>query len=209
MDDFKTEKWTLDDGRRAERRVTENKTEDGQAERVIELHVEDERPLRLQQRVVEKSKPIVYERKVETLDPKTGSVVEQKVESIEPKVQMQLVEHIASASTVAAQSVEDDCDCHVTKDEMIDTIVAAIKATRETAPVREVVREVPAPAPQPQVRAQAMPSSGSLANRLNSLGLADEIAGRVDSGSMSMMDKVLLGVIAAQIVGLGYIIFFM
>jgi len=206
MDDFKTEKWTLDDGRRAERRVTENTSENGQSERVVELHVEDERPLRLQQRVVEKSKPIVYERKVETLDPMTGSVVEQRVESIEPKVQMQLVEHIASASTVAAQNVEDDCDCHVTKDEMIDTIVAAIKATRGEAPVREVVREVPA---APQVRAQAMPSTGSLAGRLNSLGLADEIAGRVDPAGMSTMDKVLLGVIAAQIVGLGYIIFFM
>lgn len=206
MDDFKTEKWTLDDGRRAERRVTENTSDNGQSERVVELHVEDERPLRLQQRVVEKSKPIVYERKVETLDPKTGSVVEQRVESIEPKVQMQLVEHIASASTVAAQSVEDDCDCHVTKDEMIDTIVAAIKATRETAPVREVVREAPA---APAVRMQAMPSPGGLAGRLNSLGLADEIAGRVDLAGMSTMDKVLLGVIAAQIVGLGYIIFFM
>ena len=202
MDDFKTEKWTLDDGRRAERRVTENTSDNGQSERVVELHVEDERPLRLQQRVVEKSKPIVYERKVETLDPKTGSVVEQRVESIEPKVQMQLVEHIASASTVAAQSVEDDCDCHVTKDEMIDTIVAAIKATRETAPVREV------PA-APAVRMQSMPSTGGLAGRLNSLGLADEIAGRVDPAGMSTMDKVLLGVIAAQIVGLGYIIFFM
>jgi hypothetical protein len=204
MDDFKTEKWTLDDGRRAERRVTENTSENGQSERVVELHVEDERPLRLQQRVVEKSKPIVYERKVETLDPKTGSVVEQRVESIEPKVQMQLVEHIASASAVAAQSIQDDCDCHVTKEEMIETIVAAIRATRETGPVREVVRE----APVQTIRAQSVPSSGSFVSGLNSLGLADEIAGRVDSG-MSMMDKVLLGVIAAQIVGLGYIIFFM
>jgi hypothetical protein len=205
MDDFKTEKWTLDDGRRAERRVTENTSENGQSERVVELHVEDERPLRLQQRVVEKSKPIVYERKVETLDPKTGSVVEQRVESIEPKVQMQLVEHIASASSVSAQSVPDDCDCHVTKDEMIETIVAAIKATRETAPVREVVREAPVQA----VRMQSMPSSNSFTNGLNSLGLADEIAGRVDTSGMSTMDKVLLGVIAAQVVGLGYIIFFM
>jgi len=204
MDDFKTEKWTLDDGRRAERRVTENASENGQSERVVELHVEDERPLRLQQRVVEKSKPIVYERKVETLDPMTGNVVEQRVESIEPKVQMQLVEHIASAKSVSALSVQDDCDCHVTKDEMVETIVAAIKATRETAPIREVVREA-----APTIHAQSMPSPGSLAGRLNSLGLADEIASRVDSGEMSMMDKVLLGVIAAQVIGLGYIIFFM
>lgn len=195
MDDFKTEKWMLDDGRRAERRVTENISENGQSERVVELHVEDERPLKLQQRVVEKSKPVVYERMVETLDPKTGSVIEQKVESIEPKVQMQLVEHIASANTVAAQSIQDDCDCHVTKAEMIETILAAIKATRETAA-----------APVQIVRSQ---STGNFANGLNSLGLADEIAGRVDSNEMSMKDKVLLGVIVSQILGLGYIIFFM
>ena len=189
-DNIKTEKWTLDDGRRAERRVTEQKTEDGQAERVIELHVEDERPLKLQQRVVEKSKPIVYERKIETLDPKTGSVLDQKVESIEPRVQMQLVEHIASASTVAAQSVQEDCDCHVTKEEMIDTIVAAIKATQAQAP---------APV-QPQK---------SFTGRLNTLGLADEIAAKTDATGMSNMDKVLMVVIAAQIIGLGYIIFYM
>lgn len=205
MDEFKTEKWTLDDGRRAERRVTENASDNGQSERVVELHVEDERPLRLQQRVIEKSKPIVYERKVETLDPMTGNVVEQRVESIEPKVQMQLVDHIATTSTVTAQSIQDDCDCHVTKEEMIDTIVAAIKATRETVPVREVVREAPAQT----IHAQSAPSTSGFAGRLNSLGLADEIAGRVNSGEMTMMDKVLLGVIAAQIVGLGYIIFFM
>lgn len=201
MDDFKTEKWTLDDGRRAERRVTENTSENGQSERVVELHVEDERPLRLQQRIVERSKPIVYERKVETIDTITGNVVEQKVESIEPKIQMQLVDHIASASTVSAQSIQEDCDCHVTKEEMINTIVAAIKATRETNPVKEIVREVPS---------QAIPQSntGNFSGRLNSLGLADEIAGRAKSGG-SMMDKVLIAVIAAQVAGLGYIIFFM
>lgn len=203
MDDFKIEKWTLDDGRRAERRVTENTSENGQSERVVELHVEDERPLKLQQRVIEKSKPIVYERKVETLDTKTGNVVEQRVESIEPKVQMQLVEHIACANSVSAQSVkDDDCDCHVTKEEMIDTIVAAMKAMAVSTPAREVPV-------QPQVvRAQSLPTSSNFANGLNSLGLADEIGGRVDKG-MSMMDKVLIGVIIAQVAGLAYIMFFM
>jgi len=194
MDELKTEKWTLDDGRRAERRVTENASENGQSERIVEVHVEDERPLRLQQRVTEKSKPIIYERKIETLDPKTGSVVEQKVESIEPKVQMQLVEHIATNdNTVTAQSI-DDCDCHVTKEEMIDTIIAAIKATRD----------VPS-----TVQTQSIsPIKTNLTNRLNSLGLADEIGSRVEN-NMSTRDKVCLGVIAAQIMALAYIIFFM
>jgi hypothetical protein len=107
-DNMQKEKWTLEDGRRAERRVVENAL-NGETERVIELHVEDERPLRLQQRVVEKSKPIVYERKVETVDPATGNVIESKVESIEPKVQMQLVEHVKSLSN----------DVPVTRQEML------------------------------------------------------------------------------------------
>lgn len=214
MDDkLRVEKWTLDDGRRAERRVMEQKAEEGVAERVIELHVEDERPLRLQQRVVEKTKPFIYERKVETLDPKTGAVVDQKVESIEPKVQMQLVEHIAASSTVAAQNVvEDDCDCHVTKEEMIETVIAAIKATREqmpaAAPVETVRQRKVRDRAVPTVQAQSVPAA-NFSNKLNSLGLAEEIAGRVSPQGYSTMDKVLMGVIAAQVIGLGYVIFWM
>jgi hypothetical protein len=81
---------------------------------------------------------------------------------------------------------------------MIEAIVAAIKATKDVPPSVQFSRSV-APAAK----------SGDFAGKLNSLGLADEIAGRVDGSSMSGMDKVLLGVIAAQIIGLGYIIFFM
>lgn len=211
MEDFKTEKWTLDDGRRAERRVTEQNCEDGQIERVVELHVEDERPLKLQQRVVEKSKPIVYERKIEKIDPITGSVIDQKIESIEPKVQMQLVKHVQSSyDNVNAQSFQED---HVTKKEMIDTIVTAIKAAFEIAkpePVKEMVRETPFQA----VRAQSMPvATNGFADRLNSLGLADEISGRVNAnssfGPLSLKDTILLIIVAAQVIGLGYIVFFM
>lgn len=196
MDEFKTEKWTLEDGRRAERRVTENTSGDGQAERVIELHVEDERPMRLQQRVVEKSKPIVYERKVETVDPATGNVVDQKVESIESKVQMQLVEHISTGSNnvVSAQSVVDDCDCNVTRKEMLDTIVEAIKTIKnsDTSFV---------------VNAQSVPNKTNFSGRLNSLGLADEIAGRVESNSVSIFEKCMYGFIAVLIFALCYMVF--
>jgi hypothetical protein len=168
-DNLKVEKWTLDDGRRAERLV------------------EDERPLRLQQRVVEKTKPFIYERKIETVD-KNGHIVEQKVESIEPKVQMQVVEHIGT--TVAAQNVTEEYDCHVTKEEMIDTIVAAIKATRPTDATEQPVRR-----------------QSAFSNKLNSFGLADEVAERIEQKEYSLMDKVLIGVIIVQVIGLGYIIF--
>jgi predicted transcriptional regulator len=183
MDDFEdVERWVLDDGRRVEKRITEVKDEDGQGERTIELHIEDERPLRLQKRVKEKTKPFVFERTIETLDVKTGQVVEQKVESIDPKVQMQLVEHISTnAPAVSVLNVENDC--HVTKEEMIEAIVAAVKAVKD------------------------QPSDFS--NKLNSLGIADEIQSRAEVSGYSASDKILLGIIAAQIIGLCYIVFFM
>lgn len=187
-DNIRVEKWTLDDGRRAERRVKEGNG----GEKVVEYFVEDERPLRLKQRVVEKSKPFVFERHIQDLDAE-GNVIEQKVESIEPKVQLQLVEHLGVAGNVTAQSSskDEDCDCHVTKEEMIETVVAAIKAAKvangDSAPVR--------------VKAQSV--------GLQSQGLADEIKERVEKKDYSLMDKVLIGVILAQVIGLGYVIFAM
>jgi hypothetical protein len=202
-DNMKVEKWTLEDGRRAERRVTEQKDANGEGEKVVELFVEDERPLRLQQRVVEKSKPVIIERKIETVDPSTGNVVEQKTESLEPKIPLQLVDHIkvsqASApSVVAAQAVYGEGDKPVTKQEMIDAIVAAIKANRE------VVHSSPVPAPTP-AKMDKPPK------KINSLGIAEELekATQSSSGGMSLMDKIMIVVIAAQIIGLGYILFVM
>lgn len=91
-DKLQIEKWTLEDGRRAERHIKEIGDE-----RIIELHIEELRPMRLQQRITEKVKPFVYEREIEMVD-SDGNVVEKKVEAIEPKVQLQLVDHIAVAS---------------------------------------------------------------------------------------------------------------
>lgn len=201
-DNMKVEKWTLEDGRRAERRVTEQKDVNGEGEKVVELFVEDERPLRLQQRVVEKSKPMIFERKVEKVDPSTGNVIEQRTESLEPKVPLQLVDHIKvvgeSAPVVSAQTVSGDGDKPVTKQEMIDAIVAAIKANRE------VVYSAPA-------TAQAPAKIEKPSKKINSLGIAEELekATQPAKDGTSLMDKILLVVIAAQIIGLGYILFFM
>ena len=202
-ENIKVEKWTLEDGRRAERRVTIQKDENGQDEKIVELFVEDERPLRLQQRVVEKTKPVIFERKIETVDPISGNVIEQKIESLEPKVPLQLVDHIrvaqAPAMGISAQSVENEGDRPVTKQEMIDAIVAAIKANRE------VVHSAPmAPAAPVKVEKPA--------KKINSLGIAEELekaAAEPAKAGMSKTDKILLVVIAAQVIGLGYILFFM
>ena len=161
MDDSKIEKWTLEDGRRAEKRITELN-----GERVIELHVEEERPLKLQQRVVEKSKPIVYERKIETID-EAGNVVEQKVESIEPKIPMQVVEHILANSQAIEQPEV------LTKKDVVDIVVAAIKAA--------------------QLNSTVIPPKSNFTSEINSLGLADEIGSKVNSQGMTLKDKIYMG----------------
>lgn len=203
MDDkIKVEKWTLEDGRRAERRVTEQQSADGQGEKVVELFVEDERPLKLQQRVVEKTKPVICERKIETIDPVTGNVVEQKIEALEPKVPLQVVDHIRVAqapAAVVAQAAPNEGDRPVTKQEMIDAIVAAIKANRE-------VVYTPAPTPVAAAPAPKAPNK-----KLATFGIAEELEKAVEPAKkpISVADMALYGIIAAQVVGLAYILFFM
>ena len=68
-DNMKIERWTLEDGRRAEKRVTEVLNENGESEKVIELHVEDPKPMRLEHRIVERVKPMLYERTLQKIDP--------------------------------------------------------------------------------------------------------------------------------------------
>lgn len=166
-DNMKVEKWTLEDGRRAERRVVEVKNADGQGEKIIELHVEDERPLKLQQRIIERTKPILYERKLEMVDPATGSVVEEKIEAL-----------VGNAKAGEAS--------FVTKDELLE-ILASMKG---------------------EVKAAVKPETKKV---VKSLGLAEELEKmtKPQKDGMSMMDKILLVVIGAQIIGLGYILFFM
>ena len=192
MDDqLKVEKWTLEDGRRAERRVTEVKDGNGQGERVIELHVEDARPLRLQQRIVEKTKPFIFERKLEVIDPATGNVIEQKVESLEPRVPMQVVEHIAVVNNGDYDNIP------FTKRELVE-MLAEFKTNNKP----KEKQEGKAKDANPKVEAP---------KKVRSLGLAEEfekMSVPQNDGS-SIMDKFLICVIGAQVVGLAYIIFFM
>jgi hypothetical protein len=74
---------------------------------------------------------------------------------------------------------------------MIDTIVAAIKATRENT----------------TVNSQNAVGQNNFKGKLNSLGLADEISERV--GNSNNSDKIMYGVIAVEVIALVYIIFFM
>lgn len=177
------EKWTLEDGRKAEKRVHETvNTSELTSEKVVELHMEDERPLKLKQRVVEKTKPVIYERKIETLDAH-GNVVEVKVESSEPKVQMQLVEHIAVGAPMAAHGCKSACkkNAGLTKEDLAEAIAQAIKSA----------------------------NAGDC--KVNSLGIASKIAEKVEGESKSgnTVNNILIGVIVVLTIGLGYMLFAM
>ena len=166
------EKWTMEDGRRAERHVTNNGNE-----KIMEVYVEDSRPLRLQQRMVEKTKPFIYERKIETLD-KDGNVIEQKTEAVEPKVQMQLVEHIVADKPIKAQSV-GDC---ITREEMLEAIKTAVSAMKETSSF-----DVP---------------SSVFADKLS--GLSVDTPPVVAKPVMSWVDMVIIGFVVLNVVAIGW-----
>ena len=87
----KVEQFHLEDGRQAERHTSVT----GECEelKVVEVYAEDVRPKKLVQRVQEKTRPVIVERTIETID-SSGEVVERKVEAVEPEVQMELRRHI-------------------------------------------------------------------------------------------------------------------
>lgn len=144
------ESITLGDGRNAERLMTDWETiapityqsfdgttqedsECGVQERVLELHVEKPREKYLQERVIERRRPVVYERETQLVDIDTNEIVETKVESIEDSgTRLKTVEHLGVApKSLKAQSVEED-DC-VTKS---DLITAIREVLNETLPAR-------------------------------------------------------------------------
>jgi len=127
MDEITREAVHTTDGRKGDKVVTASLTDAGEKKTVTEFWVEPKVEKRLSQRVVEFERPVVHRREIETVDEATGTVVEKKVESIDPDVKMQLREHIAVQHSVKAQSVDEDCDCHVTKEELQQGLVTLAK----------------------------------------------------------------------------------
>lgn len=135
MEEIKKEAVYLEDGRKADKFVQEKAgVVEGETQVVTEVWAEPKIEKKLTHRVVEHKKPVVHKREIEVVD-ENGEVVEKKIESIEPEVKMQLREHIQTESQVAALSVEKDCDCYVTQEDMQKTFaegfVAAAKYLRE------------------------------------------------------------------------------
>jgi len=75
MQDLKTERLTLEDGRRAERRIYI----DDQGDEVTEMHIEPKCNLVLEKRIINKKKEMLAEQRIETI--RDGEVVDVEVHS--------------------------------------------------------------------------------------------------------------------------------
>lgn len=123
----KRKEFLWDDGRRAERVVVDD--DECEGVRVTEIYVEPKIEKKLAQRIVERRKPVVYEREIEVIDEASGEVVDKVVEATEPRAQMHVIERYVP-QTIATQSVveKDDCDCNVSREEFREDIQAAVMA---------------------------------------------------------------------------------
>ncbi len=118
MDNLKTiEKFILEDGRHAERHISTNEA----GEKVIELFVEEKKPLILEKRVIEKRKEILAEQVIETV--RDGQVIDVKVHSVDPNVKMELREHLGVAKDSELNALN-----YVSKKELGPVISQAVVA---------------------------------------------------------------------------------
>lgn len=191
-----------EDGRRAERVVVDDNECDGT--RVTEVYVEPAVEKKLAQRVIERRKPIVYEREIETIDEHTGQVVDKVVEATEPRAAMHVIERYVP-ETVGAQSVvknqhvdDEDCDCNVTREELREDIKDAVLALAKVVGKNENgnghgYHAQAAPTPEPQVSVQSV-----IEDRLET-----------KKSNVSPLNVLLLAVISAQVAGLAWILFVM
>jgi len=180
----KVEKVVLPDGRYGETRITDDQDCDsGQGERVVERYEEPERELNLKQRVVEKRRPCVYERRVETIQ--DNEVVDVRVESLDPATKMELREHIALASSVKSQSTED-CDCYATREELKEAMVAAAEEIRDAMHVTHAAAPVTVEEPPRKVRLQSV--------------VEEEVEEKEDEGWVEWILLAVVGVEAAWLI---------
>lgn len=92
MNEVKIEKFTLEDGREAERHIKQE-IDDSGSKRVVDLYVSPEPPPKyLSQRVIEHEKPCIYLREIETIN-QTGEVVSREVQTLDPDEKVEMAEN--------------------------------------------------------------------------------------------------------------------
>lgn len=139
----KVETLTLDDGRRAERHITL----DEQGNEIVEIFAEEQRPLKLEKRILREFKTVVAKETHETI--KDGEIALQEVRSSEPEVPLQLRSRIGVADH--HKVVDGDYVRKQEIDKLIaDGVVAGVSALMEH--MEPVIHQKPEPvvAQQPQ-----------------------------------------------------------
>lgn len=129
----KTEKVTLEDGRLAERRTHY----DDEGSEIVEIYVEPKRNLKLDKRVINKTKTVLAEQIIQTI--KDGEVVDQEVHSIEPEIRLEKRQHIQKENF-------DDQGDYVTKDQLsravaegvVEAMKVAFATTKNDYPIVKV-----------------------------------------------------------------------
>lgn len=175
------EKFTLEDGRMAERHITIN--DDG--EKVVEVFVQEKLPLKLEKRVTEKKKEVVHEQKIETI--KDGEVVEVKVLSTEPSVKMELREHIGKADNNQIGTLN-----YATKKDLIEVVTQAVVAGVAASKPQVVIQQPAAqPAPKPLFRAQSV--------------VEENVAAKKKSDGLQI--GIMVVALIAQVAFFGYLLF--
>lgn len=89
---LRVETLTLDDGRRAERHVSNDEA----GNEVVEIFAEEKRPLKLEKRLVREFKNVVSKEVHQTV--KDGEIVLEEVHALEPNVPLQVRERIGVAN---------------------------------------------------------------------------------------------------------------
>jgi len=112
-----TKQIYMNDGRRAEERSYVN----DEGNKVTELWTEEPNPLKLAEKVTEKSAQVIVERVIDKVDLVSGEVLERKVESIEPNVKLELREHLG----VERQNISN----YATKEELVNVVAQAVADT--------------------------------------------------------------------------------
>ncbi len=139
---IRTIRW--EDGRHAERHVTDwHPTDDGTEQRVEELYLEPERQLNLKKKVIEKRKPVVVHRTTQTIE--GDQIVDQVVEDREPD-KLQIVQHIGLANPPVATVPQDDLAAQVKE------LVGVLKDNQQPRRMSRMEMEPPLQA-QPDTKA--------------------------------------------------------
>jgi hypothetical protein len=194
----KVEQVRLPDGRHAERHI--NKDENGNE--VVEIFAEEQRPLKLEERIVRETKRIVAKETREQI--KDGDVAHVEVRSLEPEVPLQMRERIGIADH--SKIVDGD---YVRKDEIgqlvTDGVVVGVGAMMENMealfyqPPEEVVYEEPAPAPVQMRQPEPIFNAQSV--------VENRVAEK--KGNDGLVNSVLAIILIAQAAFFGYMFFIM